>query len=146
MYDADKLNQSSANALLKFLEEPEEGIIGILLTNKADGVLPTIYSRCQVYKTNYSDEEDDEEVIKIAGYLENLIKNKNEIIGLKSFVDSIENKDTIKKAFGYLLNVAISNGDASKIKILKEIVDKIRYNVNIELIVFDYYIRMCNNE
>lgn len=146
MYDADKLNQSSANALLKFLEEPEVGIIGVLLTNKSDAVLPTIYSRCQVYKTDFSKVEYDDEVIRIADYLENLISTKNEILNLKSFIDSIEDKNIIKNAFVYLLDKAISSKDINKIKILKEIVDKIRYNVNIELLIFDYYIRMCNNE
>ena len=48
IYDADKLNTSAANSLLKFLEEPEEGIIAILLTNNANNVLKTISSRCQI--------------------------------------------------------------------------------------------------
>ena len=48
IYDADKLNVSAANSLLKFLEEPEEGIIAILLTNNSNNVLKTISSRCQI--------------------------------------------------------------------------------------------------
>ena len=46
--DADKLNASSANSLLKFLEEPEEGIIAILLTDNIYQMIGTIVSRCQV--------------------------------------------------------------------------------------------------
>lgn len=46
--DADKLNSSSANSILKFLEEPEEGIIAILLVDNLYQVLPTIVSRCQI--------------------------------------------------------------------------------------------------
>lgn len=46
--DADKLNASSANSILKFLEEPEEGIIAILLVDNLYQVLPTIVSRCQI--------------------------------------------------------------------------------------------------
>ena len=45
---AEKLNVSSSNSILKFLEEPEEGIIAILLTEKASQLLSTIVSRCQV--------------------------------------------------------------------------------------------------
>jgi len=48
IYDADKLNTSAANSLLKFLEEPEEGILAILLTNNVNKVLKTISSRCQI--------------------------------------------------------------------------------------------------
>lgn len=46
--DAAMLNKSSANSLLKFLEEPEEGIIAILLVSNVDKVLDTIRSRCQI--------------------------------------------------------------------------------------------------
>ena len=45
---ADKLNVSSSNSLLKFLEEPEEGIIAILLAENISQLLPTIVSRCQI--------------------------------------------------------------------------------------------------
>lgn len=45
---AEKLNVSSSNSLLKFLEEPEEGIIAILLTENIYQLLSTIVSRCQV--------------------------------------------------------------------------------------------------
>lgn len=45
--DADKMNQNSQNSLLKFIEEPEEGIYGILCTTNDSKILPTISSRCQ---------------------------------------------------------------------------------------------------
>ena len=45
--DASKLNKSSANTLLKFLEEPNEDIIAILLTKNKYAVIETIISRCQ---------------------------------------------------------------------------------------------------
>lgn len=46
--DAEKLNDSSANALLKFLEEPNDNIIAFLLTKNINSVINTIVSRCQV--------------------------------------------------------------------------------------------------
>ena len=49
---ADKLNSSSANTILKFLEEPNDDIIAILLTDNLPKVLPTIKSRCQVLLFN----------------------------------------------------------------------------------------------
>lgn len=48
IYDVDKLHDSAANSLLKFLEEPGEGIIAILLTNNINNVKSTIASRCQI--------------------------------------------------------------------------------------------------
>lgn len=44
--DATKLNKSSANTLLKFLEEPEKNIIAILITKNKYSVIKTIISRC----------------------------------------------------------------------------------------------------
>ena len=45
--EADLLSTSSANTILKFLEEPEEGIIGFFITNRFSSILPTIASRCE---------------------------------------------------------------------------------------------------
>lgn len=50
--DVENLNKSAANSILKFLEEPEEGIIAILVTNNINKVLDTIISRCQVINLN----------------------------------------------------------------------------------------------
>lgn len=45
---ADTLRDSSANALLKTIEEPPEGVVFILIAPSSESVLPTIVSRCQV--------------------------------------------------------------------------------------------------
>jgi DNA polymerase-3 subunit delta' len=44
---ADRLRGTSANALLKTIEEPPPGVMFILVARSADAVLPTIVSRCQ---------------------------------------------------------------------------------------------------
>lgn len=49
IYGADKLNKSSSNAMLKFLEEPFDQIVAILVAPSRYQVLPTIVSRCQVF-------------------------------------------------------------------------------------------------
>lgn len=46
--DADKLNASASNSILKFLEEPENDIIAILLVDNKYNLLSTIISRCQL--------------------------------------------------------------------------------------------------
>ena len=43
----DKATPDASNSLLKFLEEPSEGIYGILIADEKSNVLPTIQSRCQ---------------------------------------------------------------------------------------------------
>lgn len=45
--DADLMNQASANAFLKLLEEPPAQTVFILTTSRPDRLLPTIVSRCQ---------------------------------------------------------------------------------------------------
>lgn len=46
---AEYLNSSSANSILKFLEEPEDKIIAILITKSLNNVIETIKSRCQTF-------------------------------------------------------------------------------------------------
>ena len=48
--DADKMNDAASNALLKTLEEPPATSHIILIASRADSLLPTILSRCQVIR------------------------------------------------------------------------------------------------
>lgn len=48
--DADTMNDASANALLKTLEEPPDGAILFLIASNPDALLPTIRSRCQMIR------------------------------------------------------------------------------------------------
>lgn len=58
IHDAEKLNVAAANSLLKFLEEPSDGIIAILLTNNINLMLKTIVSRCQILTFTKNKVED----------------------------------------------------------------------------------------
>lgn len=49
---ADKMNIQTANSILKFLEEPVDDIIAILIVDNINLVIPTIISRCQIIKLN----------------------------------------------------------------------------------------------
>ena len=46
VHPAESMNNNSANALLKTLEEPTENLLFILVTHKPQQLLPTILSRC----------------------------------------------------------------------------------------------------
>lgn len=56
--EAEKMNAAAANSILKFLEEPEEGIIAILITDNIYQLLDTIISRCQVISLSEANEMD----------------------------------------------------------------------------------------
>ncbi|WP_019771734.1 DNA polymerase III subunit delta' [Streptococcus sobrinus] len=63
--DADKMHVNAANSLLKFIEEPQSSSYMILLTSDESKVLPTIRSRCQIFRFP-----------KNQAYLENLLQEK----------------------------------------------------------------------
>lgn len=66
---ADRLNKSSSNSILKFLEEPEENIIAILTTDNMYQMLDTIISRCQVISFSKEHNINDESILsKIRNY------------------------------------------------------------------------------
>ncbi len=66
--EADKFNDSSANTILKFLEEPEEDIVAILLTTNRYLVIDTIISRCQILSL-----KKEEEVVEISNEVLDLL-------------------------------------------------------------------------
>lgn len=46
LYHVERMNEESANALLKVMEDPPEGVLFLLTADSLAGVLPTIRSRC----------------------------------------------------------------------------------------------------
>ncbi|MCI7745332.1 hypothetical protein MSS88_11110 [bacterium] len=49
VYGAQNLNGPSANAMLKTIEEPPDGVLFLLTASSAAAVLPTVRSRCAAY-------------------------------------------------------------------------------------------------
>ena len=83
---AENLNQSSANSLLKFLEEPEEDIVAILLTKDITSVISTIVSRCEIVNLNhYNIKNFDEELVKnVISFTLRIEKNKDKAISYEN--------------------------------------------------------------
>ena len=122
---ADRLNKSAANSILKFLEEPEGNIIAILMTDNIYNVLTTIRSRCQILrlkKENFSknqtvmeklkqivnlDEEEletkIEKVIEFVNYYEKNHLNTMLYIG-KLWNDYIKDKQELTFAYEIMIN------------------------------------------
>ena len=128
---AENLNNSSANTILKFLEEPEEGIIAILITKNRYEVLPTIISRCQIISFNkYKKKEYDEVSI---GYAIQIIKcfqqNKNNSIAYLSEIYSLKSEELIEILnlciiiYSDILNYTVNGIRAGFIKINNELND-----------------------
>lgn len=62
--NAEKLNASSANTLLKFIEEPEAGILGFFITNNKENIIDTIRSRCQILSNFYEGKSINNEQLR----------------------------------------------------------------------------------
>ncbi len=51
--EAERMNQNSANSLLKVLEEPPARVVFVLVAESSVALLPTIVSRCQLVRCSY---------------------------------------------------------------------------------------------
>ena len=129
---ADRLNKSAANSILKFLEEPDNNIIAILITDNIYSVLTTIRSRCQILRLKSTDiskeplntieklkqiitvnqkdnlttetlEEKIQKVIEFVNYLEKNHLNTLLYIG-KLWNDYITSKEEIEMAYEIMIN------------------------------------------
>ena len=99
---AEKLNSSSANTMLKFLEEPDDNIIGFFITNNINNMIPTIESRCEIIRNYYNENLLDLKIIvsnpDYQEYLEVACKYLNKIEVEK--MDSIMyNRDVLLSKF-----------------------------------------------
>ena len=94
---AEKMNVQTANSILKFLEEPVDDIIAILITDNINMLLPTIISRCQVIKLNkkkcsYDTISNLSDLLISYGYNDISDDNKEKIINdVIWFTEYIEN-------------------------------------------------------
>jgi len=68
---ADCLTNASANAFLKYLEEPTERTCVVLITDKPAKLPATIRSRCQKLQVNGSDEEQIKTWLQQQGVIDN---------------------------------------------------------------------------
>ena len=64
---AERMNETAANSLLKTLEEPGGSVYFILITEDLSAILPTIRSRCQVLKFKRISQEDLERALEARG-------------------------------------------------------------------------------
>ena len=154
--EADKLNPASSNTILKFLEEPEEDIIAILLTQNRYKILETILSRCQILTIKENSipiiEDDLYDLLKC------VINPNNFYIKYSSIVnDVIQDKDIAKEKLEKIENIIIlylenkynnkeidekllklfkdidSNKLLNILKIIEDEIKRLEFNVNYKL-------------
>lgn len=132
---AEKLNDFSANKLLKFLEEPEDDIIAILLTYNKNSVINTIVSRCfsirfmindnvvNKYDINYWD--------NIFDFIMNIEENKEQAIAFQNRynIKDLQDRVYLKEFLNNMLIVyddVINYKIESKVNYLNNYIEKIK--------------------
>ena len=135
--NAGLMNEQSVNKLLKVLEEPNEKVVGFLISDNSNELLPTLISRCQVLKNDIdaSNVEVDEDIFN------NLCKFKNfnfeDYIKFKVVVSKLD-KVVINNIFLKYLAYLDNENDIFYLK-LNDFLNNIRYNVNIDLALDKLY-------
>lgn len=97
--DADKMTTSAANSLLKFIEEPGDGIYILMLTTNRNAILPTIQSRTQLIELRPLSPAKLGEALKKAGISKEL---RSVVMGLTDSVSQAEEwltDDWLAKAY-----------------------------------------------
>lgn len=171
IYEAEKLNKQAANSLLKFLEEPEDNIIAILVTSNRYQVIETIRSRCQIFSLINNETEvifhDFELICNIIKCIEE--KKKSAIAYLPITMDNqyygrdewilIFNEmqylyeQALRKFEGIscssklddILDFIVHKNDEisllHKLDVIKNTIEKLSYNLNMNLMLDDFIIK-----
>lgn len=170
--NAEKLNESSANTMLKFIEEPNTNIIGFFITSSRDNVISTIKSRCQIYTNNCLEDkniENYEEIEEIIyDYLLNIEKStssallfnkkisinetiiKNNISDFfltilakyKNILSKLLDSNYEVDRFDFLIETNDIEKIIKKMKIIEATISKLVYNINVELLLDKFVIEM----
>ncbi len=165
IFGADKLNASSGNSILKFLEEPMDNITAILVCENYLNVLKTITSRCLVINIHCNDNEKLdfalEENLKILGFITKLENLREDTLAfINEFLTDASDRQLLDKRLDTMLRIyqqvldyksgklkghddhlvkIVNSNDLptiiKKINVLCDIKKKLKYNVNVNLLM-----------
>jgi len=153
------MREEAINGILKFLEEPQEGVYAFLTTNNENAILPTIVSRCQTLHLKSIDRKIvieqaiDLGVERSDAELLSYFYNDGELIyEIVNDEDESASYFTCKKALEELLN-ALKNGDneyavyyvQSKISPLVNKKETFRFFLDCLIAVFEDLLNIQNN-
>jgi DNA polymerase-3 subunit delta' len=125
----ENLNKNSINALLKIIEEPNENVFFILVSNNEKYIFPTLKSRCLTFKINFTFNESmnisnqilNENIFDLINHdLINYYNTPGEIINLINFSND-KNIDLRDYTLINFLNLLIDNGHYKKNKFVKNL-------------------------
>ena len=153
--DAEKFNSSSANTILKFIEEPDQNIVGFLITNNKENVIKTIKSRCEVVSAFYKSEQNEvnDKLFSLAkDYLYKLeVEKAQSIVYNKGVLDADLEKEELCQFFHILLQFYLDAFNdkqvidglenltkedlIKRINLVNEMIDRLNYNVNVSLLL-----------
>ena len=145
--DATKLNPSASNSMLKFLEEPSDNIVAILLADNIHQLLDTIISRCQIITLNKTLQSDNKLESLLSVKVENLDIIKETTINFINNIEKQKEKTILitKKLFHN--NIQDKNDLIASFEIMllyyKEAINK---KLNRKLELFDNVDEIVNNE
>lgn len=146
VYECEKMNISASNTILKFLEEPSEGVVAIFVTSNQYNVLDTIRSRCQIMSLKY--EENDEIAFSddVLSFINDINKRKDSDLLLNFnyynnnfFKDKVTAIAFIKDLLSYY-EIMLNKNDNNNLEeivlivsVLDDALNKLKYNVNMKL-------------
>ncbi|MFI3260787.1 MAG: hypothetical protein R3Y13_03650 [bacterium] len=113
---AECLNSSSANTMLKFVEEPNDSCYGFFITNNKENIINTIRSRCEIYTVNYEEasleekfnitKEEFEVYIKdINLYLKEILDTKDIIVNKELLNEKYKDRYNLSTFFSIILDI-----------------------------------------
>ena len=133
--NADRMQTSVRNALLKILEEPPQDVVFILLTSKRNAIMPTILSRVRTYNFIDRTKEQQREVIQRVFHDDNFTGSLNDYLLTYLPVTPSEIRSQAREFYNSVARRQICNID--------EIVKKCeKFNPRIELRLFLSFIAM----
>ena len=141
--NAERLGNKSSNALLKLVEEPENNIFCVLLTDNYYSLISTIRSRCQRIKLNSNNEIDQSnEEYKTAQEIVRILEEEDGILKNGKMLDK-KNKEEIINIFENIINIYKSKLEDTRekkyINLIKKMIEyrkQIFNNANI-ILLFD---------
>ena len=163
--NAERLNGSSANTLLKFLEEPEDNIIGVFITNNKETVISTIRSRCQLFSVYYdldiNSKLDDKVLTDVKLYLNNIYRKNDDLVYNRTHMSDLYSEridwEIFFRTMLYYLKDCIVSDRKDKIEMVKsisqenlvkiivyieEIIKYVKSNCNMDLVLDKFVIEM----
>ncbi len=154
--ESEKLNLAAANTILKFLEEPEDDIVAILLTDNRYHVLDTILSRCQILSLkddslNYVFDDSlldlldcilspNQYFLQYNSLKDTLLKDKSDFLSKLVEIESLlllylsdEDRNNIDSGFLVLLKSISYQKIISILSVIENEIPKLNFNVNFKL-------------